>query len=122
MQPKTITKATWIGFSAALAAAMMDLLDATIATTAGPMMQADLGGSYADLQWITAAYALAMAVGLLTGGRLGDLFGRKQMLLIGAGFTIASVFCAAAPSAELLIGSRALRAPSALSCFRRSSA
>ena len=110
MQPKTITKATWIGFSAALAAAMMDLLDATIATTAGPMMQADLGGSYADLQWITAAYTLAMAVGLLTGGRLGDMFGRKRMLLIGAaGFTIASVFCAAAPSAELLIGSRALQ-------------
>ena len=71
--PKTITKATWIAFSAALAATMMDLLDATIAGVAGPVMQADLGGSYADLQWITAAYTLAMAVGLLTGGRLGDL-------------------------------------------------
>ena len=110
MQPKTITKTTWIAFSAALAAAMMDLLDATIASVAGPVMQADLGGSYADLQWITAAYTLAMAVGLLTGGRLGDMFGRKRMLLIGAGgFTIASVLCAAAPSAELLIGSRALQ-------------
>ena len=40
---------------------MMDLLDATIASVAGPVMQADLGGSYADLQWITAAYTLAMA-------------------------------------------------------------
>jgi EmrB/QacA subfamily drug resistance transporter len=110
MQPKTVTKMTWIAFSAALAAAMMDLLDATIATVAGPVMQADLGGSYADLQWITAAYTLAMAVGLLTGGRLGDMFGRKRMLLIGAGgFTIASVLCAAAPSAEMLIGSRALQ-------------
>jgi EmrB/QacA subfamily drug resistance transporter len=110
MQPKTITKTTWIAFSAALAAAMMDLLDATVATVAGPVMQADLGGSYADLQWITAAYTLAMAVGLLTGGRLGDLFGRKRMLLIGAaGFTVASLLCAAAPSAELLIGSRALQ-------------
>ena len=110
MQPKTITKTTWIAFSAALAAAMMDLLDATIASVAGPVMQADLGGSYADLQWITAAYTLAMAVGLLTGGRLGDMFGRKRMLLIGAGgFTVASVLCAAAPSAEFLIGSRALQ-------------
>ena len=110
MQPKTITRTTWIAFSAALAAAMMDLLDATIASTAGPVMQAELGGSYADLQWITAAYTLAMAVGLLTGGRLGDLFGRKRMLLIGAaGFTVASVLCAAAPTAELLIGSRALQ-------------
>jgi len=110
MQPKTVTKSTWIAFSAALAAAMMDLLDATVASVAGPVMQAELGGSYADLQWITAAYTLAMAVGLLTGGRLGDMFGRKRMLLIGAaGFTVASVFCAAAPSVEVLIGSRALQ-------------
>ena len=110
VQPKTITKTTWIAFSAALAAAMMDLLDATIASVAGPVMRADLGGSYADLQWITAAYTLAMAVGLLTGGRLGDMFGRKRMLLIGAGgFMVASVLCAAAPSAGFLIGSRALQ-------------
>ena len=110
MQPKTITRTTWIAFSAALAATMMDLLDATIASVAGPVMRADLGGSYADLQWITAAYTLAMAVGLLTGGRLGDMFGRKRMLLIGvSGFTVASLLCAAAPSAELLIGSRALQ-------------
>jgi EmrB/QacA subfamily drug resistance transporter len=110
MQPKTITRATWIAFSAALAATMMDLLDATVASTAGPVMQTELGGSYADLQWITAAYTLAMAVGLLTGGRLGDLFGRRRMLLIGAaGFTVASVLCAAAPTVEFLIGSRALQ-------------
>jgi EmrB/QacA subfamily drug resistance transporter len=110
MQPKTVTRATWVAFSAALAAAMMDLLDATVASTAGPVMQTELGGSYADLQWITAAYTLAMAVGLLTGGRLGDMFGRKRMLLIGAaGFTVASVLCAAAPTVEFLIGSRALQ-------------
>ena len=77
----------------------MDLLDATIANVAGPAMRADLGGSYADLQWITAAYTLALAVGLLIGGRLGDMFGRKRMLLVGAGgFTVASLACAAAPS------------------------
>lgn len=110
MQPKTVTHATWIAFSAALAAAMMDLLDATVASVAGPVMQTELGGSYTDLQWITAAYTLAMAIGLLTGGRLGDLFGRKRMLLIGAGgFTLASLLCAAAPRAEFLIGSRALQ-------------
>jgi EmrB/QacA subfamily drug resistance transporter len=110
MQPKPITRATWIAFSAALAATMMDLLDATVASTAGPVMQTELGGSYADLQWITAAYTLAMAVGLLTGGRLGDLFGRRRMLLIGAaGFTVASVLCAAAPTVEILVGSRALQ-------------
>src|SRR5918999_1414384 len=81
--PKPVTRITWLAFSAALAAMMMDLLDATIASVAGPVIQADLGGSYADLQWISAAYTLAMAVGLLTGGRLGGMFGRKRILLVG---------------------------------------
>ena len=62
-------------------------------------MQAELGGSYADLQWIDGGYTLAMAVGLLTGGRLGDMFGRKRMLLIGVGgFMVASLLCAVAPA------------------------
>jgi MFS family permease len=106
----TPQKIKWLAFAAILAATMMDLLDATIASVAGPSIAADLGGSHADLQWIGAAYTLAMAVGLLVGGRLGDMFGRKRMLLIGAGgFTLASVLCAAAPSAETLIGFRALQ-------------
>jgi EmrB/QacA subfamily drug resistance transporter len=104
------THLRWLAFSAILAATMMDLLDATIASVAGPVMRADLGGSYADLQWITAAYTLAMAVMLLTGGRLGDMFGRRRMLLIGVGgFTLASLACAAAPTSEFLIASRALQ-------------
>ncbi len=106
----TPQKIKWLAFAAVLAATMMDLLDATIASVAGPSIAADLGGSHADLQWIGAAYTLAMAVGLLVGGRLGDMFGRKRMLLLGAGgFTLASVLCAAAPSADTLIGSRALQ-------------
>jgi EmrB/QacA subfamily drug resistance transporter len=100
----------WLAFAAALAAALMDLLDSTIANVAAPFIRKDLGGSYADVQWISAAYTLAMAVMLLTGGRLGDMFGRKRMLLIGAaGFTAASVAAAAAPSVEALIAARALQ-------------
>src|SRR5919198_5311634 len=100
----------WLAFAAALAAALMDLMDSTIASVAAPFIRKDLGGSYADLQWISAAYTLAMAVMLLTGGRLGDMFGRKRMLLIGAfGFTVASIACAAAPSTEALIAARALQ-------------
>ncbi len=103
-------KARWIAFSAALAATMMDLLDSTIAGVAGPAIRADLGGSYASLQWIAAAYTIAMAIGLLTGGRLGDMFGRKRVLLIAAGgFTIASLACAVAPSIEFLIASRVIQ-------------
>src|SRR6266540_4054027 len=100
----------WLAFAAALAATLMDLLDSTIANVAAPFIRRDLGGSYADVQWISAAYTLAMAVMLLTGGRLGDMFGRKRILLVGAaGFTLASVACAVAPSAAALIAFRALQ-------------
>jgi EmrB/QacA subfamily drug resistance transporter len=91
-----------------IAAAVMDLLDSTITQVAAPTIRRELGGSYAVIEWVTAAYALAMAAGLLTGGRLGDLFGRRRMLLIGmAGFVAASALCAAAGSAGELIAARA---------------
>jgi len=86
----------------------MDLLDSTIAQVAAPTIRRELGGSYAVIEWVTAAYALAMAVGLLTGGRLGDVFGRRRVLLAGMGlFVAASAACAAAGSAGELIAARA---------------
>ena len=100
----------WLAFAVVVAASMMDLLDATVAQVAGPAIRDDLGGSLADLQWMTAAYTLAMAVMLLTGGRLGDMFGRRRMMLLGAsGFTLSSLAVAAAPSMELLIAARTLQ-------------
>jgi EmrB/QacA subfamily drug resistance transporter len=73
-------------------------------------IRADLGGSYSALQWMAAAYTLALAAGLLTGGRLGDVFGRKRMMQIGiVGFVAASVLCALAWSPEALIGARVLQ-------------
>ena len=98
----------WLAFSVVIAAAVMDLLDSTITQVAAPAIRHELGGSYAVIEWVTAAYALAMAAGLLTGGRLGDLFGRRRMLLIGmTGFVAASALCAAAGSAGELIAARA---------------
>ena len=73
----------WLAFAVVIAAAVRDLLDSTITQVAAPAIRRELGGSYAFIEWVTAAYALAMAAGLLTGGRLGDLFGRRRMLLIG---------------------------------------
>ncbi len=100
----------WLAFSTVVAASMMDLIDSTVAQVAGPVIRTDLGGSLADLQWMTAAYTLAMAVMLLTGGRLGDIFGRRRMLLVGAaGFTLASVAVAFAPSMGFLIAARTLQ-------------
>jgi MFS family permease len=97
----------WLAFAAVLVAAVMDLLDATIAQVAAPAIRSSLGGSYAVIEWVTAAYTLAMAVGLLTGGRLGDIYGRKRMLLIGiAGFMAASAACAFAASPGELIAAR----------------
>ena len=86
----------------------MDLLDSTITQVAAPTIRRELGGSYAVIEWVTAAYALAMAAGLLTGGRLGDMFGRRRVLLTGmALFVAASAACAAAGSAGELIAARA---------------
>jgi EmrB/QacA subfamily drug resistance transporter len=88
----------------------MNLLDSSVVNVAAPAIRADLGGSYAALQWTAASYTLAMAVGLLTAGRLGDMFGRRRMLLIGvAGFMVASLLCALAASPEMLIGARLLQ-------------
>src|SRR5580693_2372098 len=100
----------WLAFAVVIAAAVMDLLDSTITQVAAPAIRRELGGSYAFIEWVTAAYALAMAAGLLTGGRLGDLFGRRRMLLIGmAGFVAASALCATAGSAGELIAARAVQ-------------
>jgi len=98
----------WVAFGAVITAAVMDLLDSTITQVAAPTIRRELGGSYAVIEWVTAAYALAMAVGLLTGGRLGDIFGRRRVLLAGmTGFVLASAGCAAAQSAGELIAARA---------------
>jgi EmrB/QacA subfamily drug resistance transporter len=100
----------WLGLFAVLAATIMNLLDSTVVNVAAPSIRADLGGSYASLQWMGAGYTLALAVGLLTGGRLGDMFGRRRMLLVGvSGFVVASVLCAVAGSPEVLIAARMLQ-------------
>jgi EmrB/QacA subfamily drug resistance transporter len=100
----------WLGLTAILAATLMDLLDSTIVNIAAPTIHRSLGGSTASLQWIAAAYTLALAAGLLVGGRLGDLFGRRRMLLGSAvGFTAASLACASAWSPESLIAARVVQ-------------
>ena len=104
----------WTGFAVVLAAMIMNLLDSTIVNVAAPSIQRDLGMSSAALEWIAAAYTLAIAVGLMTGGRLGDKFGRKRMLMIGlTGFVVASAACAVAWSPGSLIAARVAQGLSA---------
>ncbi|HWG26852.1 MFS transporter [Actinospica sp.] len=106
----TTSNRKWLGLSAILAATLMDLLDSTVLNIAGPAIHRSLGGSTAALQWFSAAYTLALAAGLLVGGRLGDMYGRRRMLLGSAvGFTAASVACAFAWSPTSLIAARAVQ-------------
>jgi EmrB/QacA subfamily drug resistance transporter len=104
----------WAALAALLVAEAMNLLDSTIVQVAAPVIHSDLPGSASDIQWFSAAYTLPFAVLLITGGRLGDMFGRKRIFRIGvAGFVLASVVCALAPSAGLLIGARAVQGAAA---------
>ncbi|SIS00163.1 MFS transporter [Micromonospora avicenniae] len=97
----------WLALAVILAEEVMDLLDALVTNLAGPAIRADLGGSASLIQWLGAGYTLAMAIGLITGGRLGDLYGRRRMFLVGvAGFTVASALCALSVSPGMLVASR----------------
>ncbi|WP_329533742.1 MFS transporter [Streptomyces sp. NBC_01450] len=100
----------WLALAIVMTAAFMDLVDVTIVNIAIPSIQRDEGASVGQIQWITAGYALAFAAGLITGGRLGDIHGRKRLFLIGiGGFTIASALCGFAANPEMLVASRILQ-------------
>src|ERR1700743_2644376 len=100
----------WVVLIVVMSANVMDAMDSTIATVAGPSVRRDLGGGAASLQWISAGYTMAFAVLLIAGARLGDIFGRRRVFLVGlAGFTVFSAACAAAPPIPVLIASRALQ-------------
>ncbi|MEU1384863.1 MULTISPECIES: MFS transporter [unclassified Nonomuraea] len=71
---------------------IMVMLDGTVVGIANPVIQVELKASLSDLQWVTSGYLLALAVFLITAGKLGDLFGHKRVFLIGvAGFALSSV-------------------------------
>ncbi|MFQ6141712.1 MFS transporter [Streptomyces seoulensis] len=100
----------WFALAIVMTAAFMDLVDVTIVNIAIPSIQQDAGASFSQIQWITAGYALAFAAGLITGGRLGDIHGRKRLFLVGvAGFTLASALCGFAANPEMLVASRVLQ-------------
>jgi EmrB/QacA subfamily drug resistance transporter len=85
----------------------MVILDIFIVNVTAPSLRADLGASESQVQWVVAAYLLTYALSLITGGRLGDVVGRRRMFRLGVGgFTLASVLCAAAPTAGALIAAR----------------
>jgi EmrB/QacA subfamily drug resistance transporter len=110
MPSRTRNPLRWFVFAVAITANIMDLMDTTIVNVAGPSIRHALGGSASSLQWLPAGYTLAFSVWLITGARLGDMFGRRRLFLIGsAGFTVMSAACSAAPSMAALIVFRVLQ-------------
>src|SRR5919109_354049 len=101
----------------------MIMLDNTVVNVALPAIRSDLGISQSELEWTVTAYALTFATLLLTGGKLGDLLGRRLIFTIGlVVFTASSLFCGLSGSATELIAARgvqgvgaALMMPSTLS-------
>src|SRR5215472_13574128 len=94
MAPPALDPRRWAALVVNLAAGFMDLLDVTIVNVAAPSILRDLHATYAQFEWVISAYLLGFAALLITGGRLGDIFGRKRMFLLGvAGFTVASALC-----------------------------
>lgn len=88
----------------------MLMLDNTVVNVALPTIERDLGAKLSELEWIVSGYALTFAALLLTGGKLADLLGRRLVFVIGlAVFTSASLACALAPSATVLIGARVVQ-------------
>ncbi|WP_369169042.1 MFS transporter [Streptomyces sp. R28] len=81
----------WFTLITVAVGVMMVALDGTIVAIANPAIQKDLGATFAQVQWITNGYFLALAVALITAGKLGDRFGHRQTFLIGVvGFAAAS--------------------------------
>ncbi|MBB5939928.1 MFS transporter [Streptomyces zagrosensis] len=107
-QPATVSgRSAVIALVVVLVAAFMELLDATIVSVAAPVIARDLAASEAAVQWMVAGYTLALGAGLITGGRVGDQFGRRRVFLLGlASFALASAACAFAANPATLICTR----------------
>jgi EmrB/QacA subfamily drug resistance transporter len=116
----------WFTLITVAVGVMMVALDGTIVAIANPAIATDLGATFADVQWITNAYFLALAVSLITAGKLGDRFGHRQTFLIGVtGFAVASGAIGLSDSIALVITFRvfqglfgALLMPAALGLLR----
>jgi len=85
----------------------MDLMDSTITNVALPTIGKNLGATPEQLEWTVAGYVIAFATLLITGGRLGDIFGHRRIFVIGiVGFTLASLEAALSQTGDLLVTSR----------------
>src|SRR5580693_5509207 len=110
-RPEALEPRRWAALAILLVGAFLAPLDFFIVNVALPAMAAGLKASAAEMQLVISGYAVVYAVLLITGGRLGDIFGRKAVFMIGlAGFALASMICGLAGSPSSLIAGRLLQA------------
>ena len=97
----------WLALPVILTGVLLVIGDIFILYVATPSIQENLHATFAQSQLIVAGYHLVYAVFLITGGRLGDIYGRRRMFITGmSGFTVASALCGVAPTAQALICAR----------------
>src|SRR5258706_12794412 len=100
----------WKSLAVILAAAFLVALDFFVVNVSIPSIRANLHATFAEVQLVIASYGLTYSVLLISGGRLGDIYGRKRMFMWGVtAFTAASLFCGLAPSPMFLIAARGLQ-------------
>jgi MFS family permease len=108
----------WKSLAVILAAAFLVGLDFFVVNVSIPSIRANLHATFAEIQLVIASYGLTYSVLLISGGRLGDIYGRKRMFMWGVGaFTAASMLCGLAPSPVFLIAARVLQGISASMLF-----
>src|SRR5215210_6761626 len=109
-QDHSAPRSSWLSLYVVCVGVLMIVLDQSIVNIALPSIRDDLGFSQASLAWVVNAYLLTYGGFLLLSGRLGDLLGSKRVFQGGVvSFTVASVACGLAPSAELLVAGRAIQ-------------
>jgi EmrB/QacA subfamily drug resistance transporter len=100
----------WLALAAVLCATLLGVLDFLIVNIAVPSIRGSIGATDAEIQLTIAGYGLAYAVCLITGGRLGDIYGRKKLFMLGmTGFTFASALCGLAQTPLQLVAARVLQ-------------
>src|ERR1700677_1342228 len=108
----------WIALGIMLIGPFLGVIDFFIANIGVPTIRTSLGASFSEIELVIAGYGLTYAVCLITGGRLGDIYGRKITFILGmAGFTLTSALCGLAPTAGWLIFSRLVQGCAAAVMF-----
>src|SRR4029077_1082253 len=106
--PIAAPRRRWWALASVASAQFLAVVDAFIVNVAIPSIRADLHADAAEIQAVVAVYQIAYAALVITGGRLGDIFGRKRIFITGVlGFTLASLWCGLSGSPTELIIARA---------------